>query len=102
MHSLTGRSRFSWPESDSGGFNCSADFTFTDVWGGFSWIITTPGDWILNYPVVARFFELDTPVVGNMFSWWLGIMLLSLLALIVLAPLAYAYEDRQERKRRKR
>lgn len=72
MNALAGRTCFSWPQQGSGGFNCHPDFTISDVWGGFAWIVTAPGDWILNQSIIAQFFELDTPVVGHFFSWWLG------------------------------
>lgn len=101
MNALAGRTRFSWPQPDSGGFNCHPDFTITDIWGGFAWILTAPGDWILNRPFIARFFELDTPVVGHLFSWWLGAMIAMPFVLIVLAPFVYAHDHRQERKRRR-
>lgn len=72
MNELAGRTRLDWPESGSGGFNCHPDFTVSDVYGGAAWILTAPGDWLLGFPVVARFLELETPVVGNWASWIIG------------------------------
>ncbi|MHA6347547.1 hypothetical protein [Roseivivax sp. CAU 1761] len=100
MHTLAGRTRFSWPQPDSGGFNCHPDFTISDVYGGAAWILTAPGDWILGIPAVARFFELETPVAGHLFSYWLGAMIAMPIVLIILAPFVYAHEDRQRRRRR--
>lgn len=72
MNELAGRTRLSWPEPNSGGFNCHPDFTISDVSGGAAWIVTAPGDWLLGIPEVAQFLELEKPVVGHWASWIIG------------------------------
>jgi hypothetical protein len=103
MNSLAGRGRLSWPQPDSGGFNCHPGFTVTDVSGGAAWLITAPGDWILGLPAVSRFFELSTPVVGHPLSWVVGLMLcipvFSILVVLTIAPFVYAAESRESRQR---
>lgn len=84
MWLLAGRSRFQWPAEGAGGFNCADGFTFSDITGAFFWILTYPGDFILNDSDIASFFELQLPVVGHPASYVIGI----LLALMVFGAIA--------------
>jgi hypothetical protein len=106
MNGLAGRGRFSWPQPGSGGFNCHPDFTISDLTGGAAWLITAPGDWVLGLPAVSSFLELDTPVVGHVLSWWLGMLLLmpllSVMIVLIAAPFVYAAEDRRNLRERER
>lgn len=79
--------RLRWPTGND--FNCDpAQFTISDLSGGFAWLWTWPGDWLINQimdkPEVARFFEWDgTPFAGTILSW-LVTPLLGFMALAVL------------------
>lgn len=98
MNHLAGRTRLSWPQEGSGGFNCHEDFTISDIMGGAAWMITAPGDMLLSVPSITGFLELDTPVVGHEISWILGFVIILPFALIVASMLTYAAEDRERRR----
>mgnify|MGYP003133120368 CR=1 FL=1 len=67
--------RFHWPGWN--GFDCSQDFTISDVWGGISWIWTWPGDWILSREPLATFFEIEgSTAIGATGSTILGFLIL--------------------------
>jgi hypothetical protein len=53
-------SRFDRPES--GGFDCTENLTISDIWGGWQWLVSWPGDWILSQEPLRSFFELDGPI----------------------------------------
>lgn len=66
--------RFQWPSDGIAGFNCEAGVTISDIWGMISWVWTYPGDLILSFEPVGRFFEIEGPVaigaVGStIFTW---------------------------------
>lgn len=69
-------SRFTWPDKAWGGFNCSEDFTVSEVWGAIAWIWTWPGDWVLRLEPINTFFELPPNVTGHWLSTTLGWILL--------------------------
>lgn len=69
---FTVRSRFEWPPQHTGGFNCSSEVTISELWGGFAWVLTWPGDWLLRSEPINRFFELDGIITGHWFSAVLG------------------------------
>lgn len=100
MNAIAGRPCLSWPQEGPGGFNCHEDFTVPDVSDGAAWLLTAPGDALLGPPWVASLLELQTPVVGHVFSWWLGVMLLIPVALVIVAPFVYATEGRERRRQR--
>lgn len=83
------RSRFEWPVGEGkSGFDCNDAFTFNDISGALNWIITWPGDYILNSAAARSFFEMGPEqVVGNPWSAVLGILLLIGALLIVLSVL---------------
>jgi hypothetical protein len=69
-------SRFEWPDKAQGGFNCSEQFTISEVWGAISWIWTWPGDWILRSEPINSFFELSPNLTGHWVSTTLGWVIL--------------------------
>ncbi len=78
-HTVLGSKRLDWP--DEFGFDCSADFTISDVLGAISWVWTAPGDALLNAiaseNTFRTFFQIETEMfVGHWFSTLLPMALL--------------------------
>lgn len=65
--------RFEWPPTFLNGFDCTQDFTVSDVLGAISWLWTWPGDYILSSEPFRTFFEIEQPVaIGAIGSTLLG------------------------------
>lgn len=73
------RSRLEWPPQSDGGFNCSQQFTISEVTGAISWVWTWPGDWLLRREPIRSFFEVESQATGHLFSTLLGWLLILLL-----------------------
>lgn len=84
MYTLAGRSRFSWPQEGSGGFNCSPDFTISDLTGALRWLWTFPGDLILTIKPLHQFFEIQGPAVGHLFSYVFGFFFFPVAFMLIL------------------
>lgn len=84
MYALAGRSRFSWPQEGSGGFNCSPDFTISDLTGAAQWLWTSPGDLILTVKSLHQFFEIQGPAVGHIFSYVFGFFFFPVALMLIL------------------
>ena len=75
-----GTSRFKWPSEGHGGFDCSVNFTVSDVSGGIQWIVSWPGDFALSTEPLKTFFEIGgEAAVGATGSLILGYLLLVVL-----------------------
>jgi len=72
--------RLTWPEHGFNEFDCNADFTASDVWGGISWLWTYPGDYLLSQEPFRTFFEVEgVTAIGLTGSTVIGWALLVLL-----------------------
>ena len=67
--------RFTWPP-DAMSFDCEADFTISDVWGGIAWVWTLPGDYVLSQEPLRTFFEINgNQAIGTTASCIIGWLL---------------------------
>lgn len=64
--------RFTWPPDGLAFFNCEEGLTVSDVIGAANWVVSYPGDLILQRTTLGAFFEYDTPVIGATPSIWIG------------------------------
>jgi hypothetical protein len=78
------RTRFDWPVGPGkSGFDCNENSTFSDLWGGLSWIWTWPGDYLMNSPSWREFFEIGNElVVASNFSIAFGWIVFSIVCVI--------------------
>lgn len=75
--------RLNWPSYGWTDLDCEKAFTISDVWGGFMWGLTWPGDWLLSQDPLRTFFQIEGATAigatGSIFFgilfWWLAIAL---------------------------